>query len=307
MLKKSVILLLCVYLIFVVSGCYSIDNQLKPSNGTLFVNGVAVTDNPYVYISPEDRMAIIPMLAIFNALDAEIEHTAQGNYEEITVCFNNHTFTFDTGRWDLGVSVPKWMESDQWNNRCVRIPDGSDLLIDSRSVSALFYHGWGLRILVDYQNSVVNVETIDNTELSYAKEELAKVNCRLIVNGNEITETNYAYINQDAKNAELPVVAIIKALGGTVEWLPCEPYPIENRCIVRVRFNGGEAEFDTSKSDFGLGFLSKTPGLTREVMGNDIIIDSRTVDGILYHTMGINVKIDYETCIIYVYALQEGN
>ncbi len=43
-------------------------------------------------------------------------------------------------------------------------------------------------------------------------------NCTLVVDGRDITDTCYVHYNEDQRYAELPLLAIAKALGAKVKW-----------------------------------------------------------------------------------------
>lgn len=306
-MKKTVVILILITLCVLV-GCQSNGEEIAACK--LIVNGNVIPNTHNLCVNQEALFAELPLLAIAEAMGAQI--LRESNYvqvaenqtvepllktERITITYNDYSVTLDTSRRDLGMDIPQWMEN------AVRREKDGELILDSRSLIPVFYHGWMTDIIVDYQENTVYVSTLGAEELRCPEEELDKVNCRLIVNGADITENNYVYINHEEKNAELPVSAIVEALGGSISWSPCQPYPLKDRCIWEITLNDGVASYDTSKSDFGIGYLTDVAGLTRKAFPNEIIVDAETLDTFFYHAFDVQIIVDYKNAVVYVNSL----
>lgn len=304
-MRRFRMILVAALCLLLLAGCSKENESLEGYR--LFVNGQEIPNTHGLSANWEAGYAELPLLAIAEAMDAQIstepipkqiteDHEVIPVFpsEFITITYRDYSLVLDTSKQDFGLPEPAWMD-----NAIRRAKDG-EVFLDSRSVVPLFYHGWMTDITVDYQENVVYVSTLEQDVFSYPPEELDKVNCRLIVNGVDITEGNYVYINHEEKNAELPVTAIVKALGGSVQWYPCEPYPIKDRCIVALTLNGSTKTYDTSKSDFGIGYLEGVSGLTRKVLGSEIVIDRETIYTSFYHLFNTTIVIDFDQSTVYV-------
>lgn len=119
-------------------------------------------------------------------------------------------------------------------------------------------------------------------------------NCKLIVNGKDITDDVYVMIDYDTETVELPFLAIIEELGAEVEW--------KNNDVVIVTYNGMSQEIDTKDSDFGIAF---PPGggnskYVRKIVNEDLIIDHISVISALKFTFNASVTIDYDEAVIII-------
>lgn len=64
-------------------------------------------------------------------------------------------------------------------------------------------------------------------------------NCKLIVNGKDITSGNYVKLNYEYHYAELPLTLVMKALGAKVEW--------QSNTTAMITFGGKDYILDTTK------------------------------------------------------------
>ena len=97
--------------------------------------------------------------------------------------------------------------------------------------------------------------------------------CILIVNGTELSGTYYVYYYENTLDVEIPLIAVAKELGATVEW--------KNNTIISFTYNDEEYLLDISEPSFG---LPQPPGSThycRKITENDIIVDDTSVSGII--------------------------
>lgn len=110
-------------------------------------------------------------------------------------------------------------------------------------------------------------------------------NCKLIVNGKELSSKHYIYLHKESQNIELPITAIFKALGAEVKW--------QGKTVI-ITHNNETLTLDTEEVDFGLLVPPGSRFCVRKVVDSDIIIDRTTAAGILYHGMGANIKVNYD-------------
>ncbi|MBQ6839230.1 MAG: hypothetical protein IJO45_00880 [Oscillospiraceae bacterium] len=285
--------ILCALIVFffILIVCVSHRNNTTPYQ--LYINGKEYIVNSDLQINHDQWYAELPLLTVMDALGAEIV-VEQGNVintHMITITFNGYSFTFNTEEKDFG------LEKVYWLDRSVRRMKDGELIIDSRSVSAMMYHAWNVDISIDYAESVVSIDTRD---LSTPEEDLDMVNCRLIVNGTDITDGNYVRIDYANKSAELPVIAIAKELDANILWLPCKPYPIKESCVVKISFMEGCLELDTSKTDFRFSTNVESPAAVRKIIGNEIVMDSGSLQGLFFHGFKTNIRIDFDAAIVYI-------
>ena len=274
----------------------SVSHHGNTTTYRLYINGKEHTTNSDLRINHDRGYAELPLLLIMETLGADISRE-QGiiiNTSKITISYNGYSFTFNTAEKNYGLERQYWME------RCVRRTEGEELIVDSLSVSAMLYHAWGTDISIDYEDAVVYIDTLNASLLTPSDEDINQVNCRLIVNGTDITDGNYVYIDHENCTAELPVIAIAKALGADIQWLPCQPYPIKDRCLINVSFKDGCLELDTSKTNFGFVTNVDEAAGVRRVVGNDVIIDSASLSGLFFHGFKTNIRIDFDTSVVYI-------
>ena len=128
-------------------------------------------------------------------------------------------------------------------------------------------------------------------------------NCRLIVNGKDITDGNYVYLYETdrefSSDADIPLSAILRELGATVEWQD------ETKVVITHSAYNGSLTFDTSDEYFG---VLPPPGgkvrVTRKVYNNEIVMDDASA--MLYiRAAGAMVRSDYTNMVIEVYETTE--
>lgn len=138
-------------------------------------------------------------------------------------------------------------------------------------------------------------ESIENKE-TYA-------NCRLIVNGKDITDGNYVYLYETdrefSSDADIPLSAILRELGATVEWQD------ETKVVITHSAYNGSLTFDTSDEFFGVLI---PPGgkvrVTRKVYNNEIVMDNSSAT-LYIRAAGAMVRYDYTNMVIEVYETTE--
>lgn len=127
-------------------------------------------------------------------------------------------------------------------------------------------------------------------EIPYASLTLKEDNCRLVVNGKDISDSLHIKMKAQYNNTEIPLLAILKELGAQVQW--------KDSAVVIVQFKDSAFEIDTEKEQFGILIPPGTRQAVRKVVEKEIIIDSNSVEGFLLYNTGAVISIDYEKAII---------
>ena len=120
------------------------------TKGRLIVNGVDLTEDNYVRIHQGDRNAEIPLGAIFQALnhDIDIQHNE---------LLDRYEFVIDGEvYYHISAKNDENLLNFCRNGYCHRI-ENNDFIVDVDCVSSGFYRGWDAKIIVDYDVSTVYV------------------------------------------------------------------------------------------------------------------------------------------------------
>lgn len=115
-------------------------------------------------------------------------------------------------------------------------------------------------------------------------------NCKLIVKGKDITSASYVYLDEVNHDVEIPLTAVVKALGAKVRW--------ENKTTVIITFDGDDFILDIAKQDFGLPLPPGATHFARKIIGKEVVIDSTSATGLISHWMGAKIKIDFDKKIV---------
>jgi len=125
-------------------------------------------------------------------------------------------------------------------------------------------------------------------------------NCTLIINGKDITSGNYEKLYYNY--ADLPMTAIMKALGAKVEWqnkttalITCGDKKYILNTTKCTLFDVGKPQDD----DLKYNIITVFPGGYRfyKVVGDEFVLDSSTM-GRVVALMGAKINIDYEKAVI---------
>ena len=135
-----------------------------------------------------------------------------------------------------------------------------------------------------------SVESTSQSTQTNTGESQMNNNCKLIVNGEDITTRVYVNINFEHRYVELPFTAVIQALGAEVEW--------QNQTIAKVSYSNKNYFLDTTKYSFvedgkSLNLMSTPPGGIRwcHVAGDEFILDDGTMSGV-FQLMGTSIRIN---------------
>lgn len=294
-MKRIFALFSLMLVLSVLSGCAGHNNG---PDCKLIVNGKDITDGHHVSIDKKKELAQIPILAILEELGVTIEETTTYSADtsfrihSIYTEYNGFHFTFLSNEKDYGLRSPEWVSQP------VRKWKDGEFIVDHVSVSAMLHYIWQADISVDFENNVVSVDSI---ELPVDEELPKQTNCKLVVDGNDITEGIYAHIDHESQNAVIPVIAVQKALGAQIEWYPRWESSGIQTCMVYCTTETGFITFDTSISSFGwtTGDMM-TPDYVRKTIGNELYMDCESLRSLWFHGSDINIRIDYENNIIYI-------
>lgn len=120
----------------------------------------------------------------------------------------------------------------------------------------------------------------------------------LIVDGKDITSENIASINYEKQYAQLPLLAILEALGGKTEWVDEEKVTIvfhDTTYILNPTQNTLQKEGDS------FNIIAIPPGTRHggyyEICGEEFMIDSNCLDHFLY-LLGARIAIDYDRALV---------
>ncbi|MBQ9106309.1 MAG: hypothetical protein IJY56_00295 [Clostridia bacterium] len=109
--------------------------------------------------------------------------------------------------------------------------------------------------------------------------------CRLIVNGKDITEGNYVKMFAEYRQEHLPVLAIAKELGAQIEW--------QSETQVTLSYNGKSHTLDAKASNFGILIKPGTQNGVRKFINNDFIMEYDSVSEIILKTLGASYSPNY--------------
>ena len=144
----------------------------------------------------------------------------------------------------------------------------------------------------------IQIETNSGTE---GGENMNK-NCRLLVNGKDISSENYVFLNHDDGYADLPLTAIAEALGASVEW--------KDETTATIAHKGKQYILDTEqyflreKNENSVeDFLLIPPGAVNvvrgRIIGDDFVISNVVIRRFITR-LGAKISIDYDASIVYI-------
>ena len=224
----------------------------------------------------------------------------QKNDQTITIDLNALTFSCPQVPFDCFRPMPG-------NNNFYCLRKGNEVMmdsenfgatltwIDSNHVVSLDDPRYKVLKLSYYEIDPAAVETI--FDYAYEQEEERPdviTNGRLVVNGVDITEGNYVRINHGKEIAEIPMLAILRALGHDAEIQYNEARDIYESVI-----DNEVGYYSTKEEDFSVVLLHHQ-GCVRKIVNNDFIIDSTCAEPTMYRTWEATITVDYDTSTVYV-------
>ena len=118
--------------------------------------------------------------------------------------------------------------------------------------------------------------------------------CRLIVNGKDITQSAYISIDYSVYTAEIPVLAIFRELGYDAQM----QYVEETDSYIAL-IDQKTILLDTQYDDYGLPAWRSTK-YVRRMQDGDFIVDSRSLVNSVYWQYNIDINVDYHSGIVYI-------
>lgn len=163
------------------------------------------------------------------------------------------------------------------------------------------YEEWLKELEIERRESAATNGSIEEWVLEYESSYLDKdqpdtvTEGRLIVNGVDITEGNYVRIHHGYRNAELPLLAILRALDHEA-YLQYDESQDRYEAVI-----DGKVHYTSTIAYFGISFDGEK-GCVRKIENDDFIIDANCMSSQLYRVWEADVTVDYDTSTIYVFS-----
>ena len=109
--------------------------------------------------------------------------------------------------------------------------------------------------------------------------------CTLIINGKDCSNSCYADVDKENKQAVISFSYIAKELGATVE---------QEGDNITISYGEDDFSVDLQRSDFGIWFLPGKQNNVRRVIDGEVIVDAPSVEAWLYNVLGATITVDYE-------------
>lgn len=315
-MKRSFIALYITIILLATVGCRSMDKEDSSvqSPYKLIVDGKEVDCHGYLVIDESNYVTELPVLTIMKALGADIEWLDE---ESVLITYDGKEYLLDIPNISLS-------ERGEFENYIAPPPGGSadcyefygDEFVVGGIAFSYFLKTIHVKLTVDYDNLIVYIESsqgeTDDKELQNTKETESPAapavfydwaelkassntsNARLIVNGKDITEGNYVYIDFETKSVEVPVLAIIRELGYNPE-LYHDP---KTDVYEATPFDATAPMLTTATDNFGIGPKKGEATCVREFRNDEFICDLDCIYTILYWRFHAAVSVDYENATV---------
>ena len=147
-------------------------------------------------------------------------------------------------------------------------------------------------ILTGCGNSVL--ESTDNMSVNNTNPDLYVT---IYVN-NEIIDTDYpCSYNPEGRNAEIPLLTVLRELGATVS--------TKNPKKVKISYNDKSVVLYPEIDNFGIAIPPGTSNAVRTVYNGELIVDSGSASTLLRALFSATISVDYETLSVHIE--QQGN
>lgn len=182
---------------------------------------------------------------------------------------------------------------------CTENIEQSEVDLTDRSIRTTNSISGDLTTTADLTTAPSTSTSKPETTTSAGDEKEMDNECRLIVKGEDITAENYVKLNYDYRYAELPLIAIVRALGAEVEW--------QNKVTAIIKFEGKDYILDTTKGTLievggSFNMLAVSPGSRHgthyQVIENEFVIDSDSAKLLINNIMGATIKINFDEKIV---------
>ena len=145
-------------------------------------------------------------------------------------------------------------------------------------------------------SNTVNTDGEQNKNTTSKEDTASEDDCTILVSGKKIAAGDYVVINEQKQNAEIPVLAILEALGADVERTQGGK--------VTIRYAGKTFDMDTESDDFGFPIPPGTTNAVRKCINQEILMDADSAHALL-RAFAATMQIDYENGIISVFNIDE--
>lgn len=127
----------------------------------------------------------------------------------------------------------------------------------------------------------------DTTEI------IEKGNVTVNIDGKDVTDICYVYVNKERKTSELAITSIMKEIGASVTWE-------EERAIISK--DNLTLVLDISTPDFGIPQNPDSSHYVRKVINGEIVLDRESANPFI-RAAGYSVKINYDAGIVNIVPL----
>ena len=136
------------------------------------------------------------------------------------------------------------------------------------------------------------IEYLDVDEVEF------ETNCRLYVNGNDITAKSSVGIDYENDTGIIPILSVVGELGADVKW--------KSKNVVIIEFNGEKVQLNISDKNFGYAALPGTYKIYRVYTGEDLLMDDSSFSSLFKDMFNLSVVINEEEGAIYIKNTADG-
>lgn len=157
--------------------------------------------------------------------------------------------------------------------------------------------GWAI-ILVLFCLCVCGIWLITKDSMNEKKDQN-----ELVINGSEIKDAEIRiYYLEDQIHSDLPIIAVLKALGYSPEWINSDAvFEIRGKKYI---LSLSEKKFYQQEKGPKVNYLLPPPGsdsFVCEIIGDDLLVDDSTVWSVLYLSgLSVDIHIDIDNRTVYI-------
>lgn len=165
-----------------------------------------------------------------------------------------------------------------------------------------------MKKLVIYICSFVLILLVILTGCDWDKSQFGKItgeegnemekNCKLIVNGRDITAESYVRIDYEKHYAEIPFIAVVTNLGAEIKWKNSNVAIITSNNKEYI-LNLNKKSLITNESTFNI--IDLPPGARHgaflKEINDEFVIDNDSITHFI-HLLGARITVNYDTAII---------
>lgn len=114
------------------------------------------------------------------------------------------------------------------------------------------------------------------------------VKATLEINGT-VVESQYTYIDSQSNNSHFSLTAALKAMGAEI---------VHGNSEISITFEGNTVTINTEEPLWGIPIPPGVTNSTREIIDNELIIDSNSIQGFFKKIMKAKIEVDYDAAIV---------